>query len=162
VDIGASLIHITALNEGMPYIIKEEPIGGQRLSEDIEDTFNLPPDEAEAVKLGTNPAPDGHAVNEVVERIVSNWLAAIERAVDNVKSEVEHYQLNKIILAGGSANLTGLTDYVQNHFGVPVEIFNPLRYVSVNSKKFDQSYVNYIGPQMAVSFGLAIRKQEIS
>ena len=58
VDIGASLIHITGIVDGMPHTIKEEPIGGQRLTEDIEDAFELPPEEAEAVKLGTMEPPN--------------------------------------------------------------------------------------------------------
>ncbi|MDR1295881.1 MAG: pilus assembly protein PilM [Deltaproteobacteria bacterium] len=162
VDIGATLIHITVLNEGLPSTIKEEPIGGQRLAEDIEDAFQLQPDEAEAVKLGSVPAADPRGLADVVDRIVSNWLAAIERAVEAVRAEVPEYRPSKILLAGGSANIMGLVEQVQNHFGVQTELFNPFRHVQVNAKKFDQSYIDYIGPQMAVSFGLAVRKQEVN
>jgi type IV pilus assembly protein PilM len=161
VDIGASLIHITILSEGLPHTIKEENIGGQRMTEEIEDAFGLPPDQAEAIKLGTVEAPDRAEVNDIADRLVSNWLAAIERAIDTIKSEVQEYNPSKIILAGGCANLLGLADQVQQHFNVQTEIFNPLKNIKYNPKKFDPGYLDYIGPQMAVSFGLAIRKQEI-
>jgi type IV pilus assembly protein PilM len=161
VDIGASLIHITILNEGLPHTIKEENIGGQRLTEDIEDAFGIPPEEAEAIKLGTVEAPDQSQANEVVDRIVSNWIAAVSRSLDAVKSEIPEYRANRILLAGGGANLNGLSAQFQNYFHIPTEIFNPLKNLKINVKKFDQSYIDYIGPQMAVSFGLAIRKQEI-
>jgi type IV pilus assembly protein PilM len=161
VDIGASLIHITVLSEGLPHTIKEESVGGQRMTEEIEDAFGLPPDQAEAIKLGTVEAPDKGEVNDIVDRLVSNWLAAIERSIDSIRSEIQEYNPTKIILAGGCANLLGLADQVQNHFSVQTEIFNPLKFVKYNPKKFDPGYLEYVGPQMAVSFGLAIRKQEI-
>ncbi|MDR0355255.1 MAG: type IV pilus assembly protein PilM [Deltaproteobacteria bacterium] len=162
VDIGATLIHITVLNEGMPYVIKEEPIGGQRLTEDLEDAFNIQPDVAEAIKLGSAEAPDPAEAANVVERIVSNWMASIDRAIEAVRTEVPEYQPTKIVLAGGSSNLLGLSEQIQSRFNVPTERFNPLKHVKINAKKFDSAYIDYIGPQMAVSFGLAIRKQEIS
>ncbi|MDR1486560.1 MAG: pilus assembly protein PilM [Deltaproteobacteria bacterium] len=161
VDIGATLIHITVLNEGLPHTIKEENIGGQRLTEDIEDAFGVPPEEAEAIKLGNVEPPELAQASEVVDRIVSNWMAAVERAIDSVKSEVPEFQASKILLAGGGANLNGIAEQFQSHFHLPTEIFNPLKTVKFNIKKFDQAYIDYIGPQMAVSFGLAIRKQEI-
>lgn len=160
VDIGASLIHITVLHEGSPHTIKEENIGGQRLTDEIEDVFGLHPDQAEAIKLGSVDAPDPNEVAEIFERVVSNWEAAIERSIDSVKSEVQDYVPSRILLAGGCANINGLAQQLQNHFGLRTEIFNPLKNVKINAKKFDPAYVDYIGPQMAVSFGLALRKQE--
>jgi type IV pilus assembly protein PilM len=162
VDIGASLIHITILHEGVPHTIKEENIGGQRLTDDIEDSFGVSAEQAEAIKLGSVEAPNPKEAAEVVDRIASNWSASLERAVESVKSEVNEFRLDKIFLAGGGANLIGLPDQVRRRFGVPVELFNPLTSVKLNPKKFDKAYIDYIGPQMAVSFGLAIRKSEIN
>jgi type IV pilus assembly protein PilM len=161
VDIGASLIHITVLHEGSPHTIKEENIGGQRLSDEIEDVFGLQPDQAEAVKLGSVAPPDQNEVKEIFERVASNWQAAIDRAIDSTKSEVQEYTPSRILLAGGCANINGLVAQFQDHFNIRTEIFNPLKHVKVNQKKFDQAYLEYIGPQMAVSFGLALRKVDL-
>ncbi|MDR1546918.1 MAG: type IV pilus assembly protein PilM [Deltaproteobacteria bacterium] len=162
VDIGASMIHITLLQDGTPHTIKEENIGGQRLTEDLEDAFGVQPEEAESIKLGTVQAPDPKEAAEIVDRLASNWLAAVERAVDSVKSEQGDYNLDRILLAGGCANLNGLPEHFRRHFNVPTEVFNPLKNLKSNPKKFDRAYLDYIGPQMAVSFGLAIRKPEIN
>jgi type IV pilus assembly protein PilM len=161
VDIGASLIHITVLNEGMPHTIKEENVGGQRMTEDLEDAFGIPPEEAEGIKLGSVEPPDATQAADIVDRIVSNWIAAVERSLEAVKAEIPEYTVSRILLAGGGANLNGLQAQFQNHFHIPTELFNPLKSIKINAKKFDPSYIDYIGPQMAVSFGLAIRKQEI-
>ena len=76
-----------------------------------------------------------------------------------VKSEFPDYRPNKILLAGGGALIHGLAEQFQGYFHVPTEIFNPLSNVKINSKKFDQAYIDYVGPQMAVSCGLALRKK---
>ncbi|MDR1165790.1 MAG: type IV pilus assembly protein PilM [Deltaproteobacteria bacterium] len=159
-DIGATLVHITLLYEGVPHTIKEESIGGQRITDDLEDAFGATPDEAEAIKLGATPPPNPTEAAEVVDRIVSNWLAALERAIEAVKVEIPEYRPTRVYLAGGSALLKGLAEQVQEHFKTPTELFNPLSEVKLNPKKFDKAYIDYIGPQMAVSFGLAIRKVE--
>jgi type IV pilus assembly protein PilM len=161
-DIGANLAHITLLHEGSPHTIKEESIGGQRITDDLEDTFAVTPEEAEAIKLGSMEAPDPTEAAEVVDRIVSNWKAALERSLEAVRTEIPEYKPQRIFLAGGSSRLVGLTGEFQNHFHVQTEIFNPLSFVKYNRKKFDPAYLDYIGPQMAVSFGLAIRKAETS
>jgi type IV pilus assembly protein PilM len=159
-DIGATLIHVTVLADGMPHTIKEEGIGGQRLTEEIEDAFGLPPEEAEAVKLGSIEAPSRSECTEIFDRIVSNWEACLDRAIDMVKGEFPDYRASKILLAGGGALIPGLCEQFQSYFHVPTEIFNPLSGLRVNPKKFDQAYLDYIGPQMAVCFGLALRKPE--
>jgi type IV pilus assembly protein PilM len=160
VDIGATMIHITVLADGMPHTIKEEGIGGQRLTEEIEDAFGLPSEEAEAVKLGSVEPPNFQDCQEIFDRIVSNWEAALDRALDMVKSEFPDYRPSRILLAGGGAHINGLAEQFQSYFHVPTEIFNPLNSVRINPKKFDQGYIDYIGPQMAVCFGLALRKAE--
>ncbi|MDR1577569.1 MAG: pilus assembly protein PilM [Deltaproteobacteria bacterium] len=161
VDLGASLMHMTVLREGAPHTIKEEPIGCQRITEEFEDAFGVSQEEAEAIKLGHTPPPNPTEAAEIVDRVVSNWIAALDRALENIKLENPDYQAQKIYLAGGGAFLKGLPEQFGRSFKAEAEVFNPLRFVKVNPKKFDQAYLDYIGPQMAVSFGLAIRKEEV-
>jgi type IV pilus assembly protein PilM len=159
-DIGAALIHITVLYEGVPHTIKEENIGGQRITDDLEDAFGVTPDEAEAIKLGSLPVSRPYEAAEVIDRIIANWEAAVERALEAVRAEIPEYRPSRILLAGGSALFKGLPAEFSRRFEVPCELFNPLSHVKYNPKKFDPAYLSYIGPQMAVSFGLAIRKVE--
>jgi type IV pilus assembly protein PilM len=160
VDLGASLMHTTVIYDGSPHTIKEESIGGQRITDDLEDAFDISSDEAEAIKLGASQAPNPSEAAEVVDRIVSNWIAALDRALESVRAEIPEYNPSRILLAGGSCLLNGLAHQIQSHFKIQTEIFNPFRDVKYNTKKFDPAYLDYIGPQMAVSFGLALRKVE--
>ncbi|MDR2459817.1 MAG: pilus assembly protein PilM [Deltaproteobacteria bacterium] len=162
VDIGASIMHVTILYEGSPHTIKEENIGGQRLTEDLEDTFGVSPEEAEAIKLGSSEAPNMLEAAEVVDRVVSNWKAVLERSIEAIRQEIPEFKPTKIYLAGGSSLLMGLVKEFEDSFQVPCELFNPFNNVKYNAKKFDPQYLGYVGPQMAVSFGLALRKVELA
>ncbi|MDR2455697.1 MAG: pilus assembly protein PilM, partial [Deltaproteobacteria bacterium] len=97
---------------------------------------------------------------EIFDRIVSNWQAALDRAMELIKGEFPDYRPSRIFLAGGGALINGIAEQFQSFFHIPTEIFNPLNSIKINPKKFDQAYINYIGPQMAVAFGLALRKIE--
>jgi type IV pilus assembly protein PilM len=160
IDIGASMVHLTLLHEGSPHTIKEDNIGGQRITDDLEDAFAVTMEEAEAIKLGSVPAPNPLEAAEVVDRIVSNWKASLERTLEAVRAEIPEYKPHKIFIAGGCSHLVGIAQDFQDHFHVQTEVFNPLSFVKYNKKKFDPAYLDYIGPQMAVAFGLAIRKVE--
>jgi len=161
VDIGANMLNIIVLNRGIPMVIKDEPGGGQYLTTEIGMHFDQTYEDAEAIKFGAEQAPNPGEAADLVDRIVANWIAAVERVMDLARSENATYRPKKILLSGGSSLTPGLTQEFEKYFNLPTTLFNPLISLNYNSKKFDQSYLNYVGPQMAVSFGLALRKVEV-
>lgn len=161
VHIGANMLNVIALNQGVPVFIKDETGGGQYLTNELGNIFDLAQEDAEAVKCGTEIAPDPAEAALAVERVTANWIAVVERVIDLVKLEQPSYRATKIMLSGGSSLIAGLTDEFSKYFNLETSLFNPLLKTTYNAKKFDREYINYIGPQMAVSFGLALRKVEI-
>ena len=161
VDIGANLINTIVLNRGIPMIIKDEQGGGRYLTHELAMVIDTDLDQAEAIKFGSEAPPNPGEAAEVVDRISANWIAAVERVMDAARAENALYRPKKIMLSGGSSLIPGLTDEFQKYFNLPTELFNPLLNISYNAKKFDPEYIKYIGPQMAVSFGLALRKVEV-
>lgn len=161
VDIGAHMLNIIVLNKGLPLVIKDEQGGGQYLTNELGNMFDLTQEEAEAVKFGAEAAPDPGEAAEAADRIVGNWIAAVERVMDLAKAENASYRANKILLSGGSSLIPGLPEEFTKYFNLETSLFNPLLKTTFNAKKFDPEYIRYIGPQMAVSFGLALRKVEV-
>jgi type IV pilus assembly protein PilM len=160
-DIGANKITVVVLRRGVPALIKTEPGGGQSLTDEIGGLFNLSQSQAEEVKLGAEPAPDPGAAAGVVARVAARWMAAVEGALEVARREEALYQPGRIHLSGGGSLLTGLADEFTKYFNINTQLFNPLSAVAHNSRKFDSEYLRHIGPQMAVSFGLALRKAEV-
>jgi len=161
VDIGANKIAIIVINRGVPVVIKDEAGGGQYLTNEIGDHFNLNQSQAEAVKFGAEPAPNPGEVAEAVDRAAANWIAAVDRVLESARQETPHYRPSRIFLSGGSSLIPGLTGEFSKHFNIETQIFNPLLAASYSPKKYDPEYISHIGPQMAVSFGLALRKVEV-
>jgi Tfp pilus assembly PilM family ATPase len=88
-------------------------------------------------------------------------MAAVEKALAEARQEEAPYQPSRIHLSGGGGLLKGLTDEFTKYFNIETQLFNPLSAVARNPRKFDPEYLHHIGPQMAVSFGLALRKAEV-
>ena len=66
----------------------------------------------------------------------------------------------KILISGGGSKLPGLTEFLANRFGIPVEAFNPFRQIKVDAKRFDPEYMREVMPELAVAVGLALRGVE--
>jgi type IV pilus assembly protein PilM len=54
----------------------------------------------------------------------------------------------------------GLDKFFTRELGVPVEIFNPFLQIGIDQKNFDPAYIEYIGPQVTICLGLALRRGE--
>ncbi|MDR0881568.1 MAG: pilus assembly protein PilM [Candidatus Adiutrix sp.] len=160
VDIGANMLNIIVLSRGIPVVFQDEPGGGQYLTDELGRLFDLGQDEAEAVKFGSEPAADPGEAAKAVDKVVVNWINAVEKVMDKAKAENHAYRPSKIMLSGGSSLIPGLLEEFSRYFNISTEIFNPLLN-TVYNKKYDPEYIKYIGPQMAVSFGLALRKVEV-
>ena len=160
-DIGANKITVIALHNGRPMIIRDEPGGGEQLTRALGERFNLDQGQAEAVKFGAEPAPNPGEAAEIAGRAAAGWTAAVERALDAARQETPDYCPGRLCLSGGGSLLNGLAGEFGRHFNLETRIFNPLSAAACNPKKYDPEYLQQVGPQMAVSFGLALRKAEV-
>lgn len=161
VDIGANMLNIAVLARGVPMLIKDEPGGGNYLTNEIGSICDLDLAGAEAVKFGSVQAPDPGRVAETVDRAVANWIASVERVMDAARGEDAAYRPSAIYLSGGSSLMQGLPEEFEKYFGIKAARLNPISSLTYNAKKFDPAYLDYVGPQLAVSFGLALRKVEV-
>lgn len=159
IDIGASKAIMNIVARGVPVFTRGISIGGSQITDRIKDDFKLSFEEAERVKLGEG---GGVVADEDVESAfvsgVRNWVSECKRAIDFYYSNYPDRRIEKILLSGGSCRIPGLDKVFQEQIGVPTEIFNPFAKVEFDRKDFDPEYVEYMGPQMAISLGLALRK----
>lgn len=159
VDIGANKAIMDIIHEGVPIFTRGIAIGGSSLTEAIRDTFQITDEEAERVKLGEiTPRFAVQDVQEVFLTVVRDWAREIRRAIDFYYNNFPENKLDKLYLCGGSSRIPGLHKILQENLSLEVLMFNPLERLEKNPKLFDPAYMDYIGPQMAISLGLALRK----
>jgi type IV pilus assembly protein PilM len=158
-DIGANKSIMNIAYKGVPIFTRSISIGGNQITDNVKECFNISFEEAESVKLGEAPVKyPARELEEIFVSTVSGWVTECRRAVDFYYHNYPDQSIDAFYLSGGSCRIPGLNKVLSEHLEVPVEIFNPLSGIQYDMKQFDQAYVDYIGPQMAISLGLALRK----
>jgi Tfp pilus assembly PilM family ATPase len=55
--------------------------------------------------------------------------------------------------------MPGLPQLLSKGLQLPVELLNPFSQVRMDTELFDPAYVQTMGPQLAIAFGLALRQK---
>jgi type IV pilus assembly protein PilM len=159
VDIGATKMNINVLKNGVSMFNRDASIGGYQITEDIRQRFGLEYEEAEKVKLGLSsekvPAQDLEAI---FVSAATSWSTEVKRAIDFFYATYPEETIGQILLSGGSSRLPGLNGLFNKDTNIPVDYLNPLAKIAAEPKVFDQQYLDYIAPQVAVAVGLALRR----
>ncbi len=152
VNIGASVINLNLLDNGIPFMLSDIPFGGQWITLCLMEKFNITYEEAERIKRSIR----GY---EGYQEITSVFNEFVVRAVDKINSVLDKYEgeFSRVILSGGSSTIPTMVDMVEETTGVSVELFNPFQNIDVSDSRFDPKYIEYMAPKMAVAAGLALR-----
>jgi len=162
VDIGASKMNINILSEGVSVVARDIIAGSRQLTEQIQNLFDIEFEEAEAIKLGFNSIEENQQeIEDVFSTTCTQWVLEIKKAIDLYLSNHPDRPLKKLILSGGGSKVAGLTEFLTSETDLEVELFNPFSKISSNSKKIDSTYLNSIGPEIAIATGIALRPSVI-
>jgi type IV pilus assembly protein PilM len=158
VNVGASVMNINVLHRGTSIFWRDVAFGGNQYTEAIQRELNLPREEAERLKLGERVGE--HSLQQVlgVLNSVSEDLAAeMQKTIDFFVATSSVDRLDRVVLAGGSAQVLNLDEVLKERFQVNVEIMNPFRNIRYSESDFDPEWINRHAPAMAVAVGLAVR-----
>ena len=159
VNIGASVMNINILHHGNSIFWRDVAFGGSQYTEAIQRELNLPRDDAERLKLGERVGD--HTLQQVlgVLNSVSEDLAAeLQKTIDFFVATSSVDRLDRLVLAGGSAQILNLDEVLKERFQVNAEVMNPFRNIRYAESDFDPEWINRHAPAMAVAVGLAVRR----
>ena len=87
------------------------------------------------------------------------WLCAKgRRALDFFYSTYPDDQIKRIILSGGGANIAEFRELLAVEASAEVETINPFKNIYVDDSRNDPEFIKQVGPQAAITTGLAMRK----
>jgi len=158
IDLGDSYTHMNILSNGITFLTRDIPMGGNIITQKLMSKFDTPAKEALAMKSGTVPG------QIKTEEVVSTIKKSFEKILDDIGKTFEQYNmthshpLNKIILSGGGALIPGISQYIGDHFKVPTEILDPIQSLRFNPKQFDKDAIKALAPLSTVAIGLATRR----
>ena len=157
IDFGASRTKLSIVEFGMLKSYHTINRGGADISDSIAKSFDIVFSEAEKMKKEFG----------FFESVANKNLADIIRIhIDYIFSEANNVMLtyekknerviSKVIFTGGGSLLKGLPELAVTNFKGEVEIGHP--FSKVNAPSFLEKVLENMGPEFAVSLGLALRK----
>lgn len=155
VDVGATTMTVNVLRNGQSIYLREQPFGGNELSQEIQNKFGLSSDEAEVAKRDGG-LPEEYE-SDVLQPFVDKMGLEIARALHFFFSSTPHNQVSQIVLAGGCAAIPGADAAITRRTQVPTIIANPFANMDVSSKIKVKS-LTQDAPCLMVACGLALRR----
>ncbi len=162
IDVGATVININVISDGITSFTRDINMGGQMLTEEIQKQFNVSFEEAEHYKTGG----DGNFSNSSIarevaklsERVSETLVTEIQRSLDFFAATTINADIARIYLAGGASQLPHLVRSLERRLEVPVEYVNPFKNVTIDQKRFDPELIGRMAPMAAVAVGLSLRR----
>jgi type IV pilus assembly protein PilM len=155
VDVGASMMNINVLRNDQSVYMREQPFGGNQLTQEIQRHYNLSAEEAEAAKRNGG-LPDGYEA-EVLQPFMDTLALEVTRALQFFYTSTQYNQINHIFLSGGCATIPGLDQVVAKRTEVNSLVANPFATMQV-SPKIKQRQLLQDASALVVACGLALRR----
>ncbi len=155
VDVGTTTMNLNVLRNQQSIYMREQPFGGNQLTQEIQRQFNMTPEEAEAAKRAGG-LPDNYET-DVLHPFLDTLGLEVARALQFFFTSTQYNQVNYIVLAGGCAAIPGIDDIVGRRTQVDTRIGNPFANMAMSSKIRPKNLVTD-APSLMVACGLAMRR----
>ncbi len=158
-NIGASVMNINILKDGMSIFTRDITVGGNRYTEALQREFGLSYEDAEKVKRGeVEGLGDKEQIAGIMASVTEDIVAETQRSFDFFRSTTGSEKVTRVLVSGGCARIGNFTAVLSERIEIPVEITNPFKNIKVDPKRFNPVSLQEAGPQSAVAVGLAIRR----
>ena len=155
VDVGTAMMNLNVLRNGQSIYMREQPFGGNTLTQEIQRAFGMSPEEAEAAKR-TGGLPDNYDA-EVLAPFMDTLGLEVARALQFFFTSTQFNQVHHILLAGGCAAIPGIDEVVTRRTSVPSMVANPFANMALSSKIRPKNLATD-APSLMVACGLAMRR----
>lgn len=154
VDMGFKSTEICLIDGGLLRLSHNFETSGASLTKALSTSLNVSFDGAEDLKTkkGLKLSVSEKSALDSLMPLIDMIVFEIERTIINYHQRTGR-RAQKIILSGGTANMSGIVDYFSNHLGVVVTVADPFSRVSCPSS-LNQN-LRDLGPTFSVAVGLA-------
>jgi type IV pilus assembly protein PilM len=153
IDIGARSTTINIIEKGILKISHSFDTAGNDLTNVIAKGFNLDYKNAEEIKRKQGLNPEEGSPRESLLPLVDLILTEIKKIIQSY-FQSDKKEVQKIILAGGTARLPGLADYFSKNLGKSVVIANP--FLDLYYPPILEELLKEMGPSYSIAVGAAL------
>jgi type IV pilus assembly protein PilM len=154
-QIGSQVTHISVLLDGQTIYEREQPFGGNQLTQDIVRAYGLAYDDAEAKKKSGDLA-DGYE-RELLEPFLESAALEVARAVQFFFTSTPFTRIDQIFLAGGCSVIPGLVEIVADRTKISTSVVSPFKGMQLASN-IREKQLRQEAPAYLVACGLALRR----
>lgn len=88
----------------------------------------------------------------VLERLVGE----ISRSLEYFRLQIGGKNVDRLLLCGGGANMKNMAFFLSQELHLPVERFNPWKFLPFDQERIDTQTLDELGPQLAMAAGVAL------
>jgi type IV pilus assembly protein PilM len=154
-QVGAQATHISVMENGETVYEREQPFGGNQLTQDIVRAYGLSFEEAEARKK-TGDLPDNYQA-ELLQPFLDSAALEVTRAIQFFYTSTPYTRIDQLFLAGGCATLPGLVEIIAGRTKMACAVVAPFRGMQLGAGVREQQ-LRLDGPGFLVACGLALRR----
>lgn len=167
VDLGSRFTTVV-IGKGQEIVfVKQIPIAGQQLNQQVADRLSISPNEAAQLRLRLHNTDAGQIDPETRRAVIDAMTNSIEDLAHEISLCFKYYAVTfrgrrptEAVFAGGEAYEMALMDALKRHLGVEIRIAEPLRGYDLTRANFNRRP----NPQMcewATAVGLALKGMKI-
>jgi len=165
VNIGAQVVNINIVAEGVPAFTRDITTAGNQYTEEIQKALSISFDEAERIKLGESGSGESRdvvpaEVEQAMRNVTETVIGEISRSLDFFAATTADSRIERVVLSGGGSKVAGFEAAFREKTGLTVETLNPLKRIQPHSK-LDPQMLEDLAPMLGVGIGLAMRRVEI-
>jgi type IV pilus assembly protein PilM len=154
-QIGAQVTHISVMLDGATVYEREQPFGGNSLTQDIVRAYGMAFDEAEARKK-SGDLPDNY-VPELLTPFLESAAMEVTRAIQFFYTSTPYTRVDQLFLAGGCAVIPGLLELVAGRTRIASAVISPFKGMQLGSS-VREAQLRVDAPAYLVACGLALRR----
>lgn len=159
IDIGASNTRIDVLFNGESVYMRDQSFGGDQLTQEIQNHFNLSQEQAEVAKRnGTLPE---NYQTDVLQPFCEMLALEVTRALQFFFTSTQFTRVDHIFLSGGCAAIQGLEELVSERTQVITQTVNPFAGMEL-SNRIAPRQLKADAPLLLIACGLAMRSFDFS
>ncbi|MHB1298643.1 MAG: type IV pilus biogenesis protein PilM [Gemmatimonadaceae bacterium] len=156
VNIGHEVTNINIVEDGVPILTRDLPMGTRRFREDLQRERGLGSEESAALLQGFDRSEH---LDAVLEQRGEEIAVGVERAAAFLASSSRSgTQVSAVYVCGGGSRTPGLVDVLANRLRLPVEAANPLANLVVRDGAFESLVTDEVAPLLMLPIGLALRQ----
>ncbi|MCU0620596.1 MAG: pilus assembly protein PilM [Gemmatimonadales bacterium] len=155
VNIGHETTNVNILDDGVPVLTRDIPVGTRRFREDMQRERGMSAETADRLLQGGEMSPE---LEPFLESRGEELAVGIERAAAFLQSATRSsVGLSRLYTTGGGARIPGLNRVLADRLRLPVQLANPIEKLRVADGVLDMMVVDEVAPLLMLPIGLALR-----